>query len=47
MATALTVDRQGQSIAKGSADLARLPKSGPKVGGDELEIILNPADWRA
>jgi hypothetical protein len=47
MATALTVDRPGQPIAKGSAELAWLPKSGPKGGGDELEIILSPADWRA
>ena len=47
MATALTVDRPGQWIAKGSAELAWLPKSRPKGGGDELEIILSPADWRA
>ena len=47
MATALTVDRRGQLIAKGSAELAWLPKGGPKGGGDELEIILSPADWRA
>ena len=47
MATALTVDRPGQLIAKGSAALAWLQTSGPNGGGDELEIILSPADWRA
>jgi len=46
MATALTVDRPRQRIAKGSAELAWLPKGGPNAGGDELEIILGAADRR-
>jgi hypothetical protein len=32
---------------KGSAKLAWLPKSEPNGAGDELEIILSLADWRA
>lgn len=43
----LTVDRRGRQIAKGLAKLAWLPKREPNGAGDELEIILSLADWRA